>query len=752
MTGRKTKLFNSRTIRTETADPALKDGVLRVPDFLAAREFEIRALEQSQLNTKHAASTRVFQALPRTLRRRTASHNVKRIPKRLRARALREMRSSAGPNLAKNEAKTVGLGKPPKRITGRERYRMKLAKRLLRVAAKIKAALGVPAPGEGTVRAQIKTLNAQLRAAKPTTNNKLAAVDLSGNDKLASRPIGGRYAKRQRQFVWVPNHVWHAKRFHMMKRWGYQIPLLPNQKCFRATTRAAKHAAIASDTSYYSELVVHCPTEAQVKAFLNEYTRYSVQLPPWLLGGQKVYNGWVYVDGQRRCPGTVFTGPSPNKNDSLTSVYVRVHPVVYEEVFSSVAKWAQSHKEASVAPSVDDCRYALGSLELRGPLALPSLGKILHMDASPAWQCAAHTQDNSVFPPGTLFTFMAKDPRYWKQPVEPPRGQALLSAVLSGEARTVDPAAAQALLTPRGRTLSYRDMYTNKQLGREFLRRLPASRHVHGHSQLPLAVYKQANGAWCVVAPWHWVKPLWTMLVRVHSVKTGGLRQHHQVNFEHGIPTFPHDYVFTPEGFAELQLVARATAAARNKLPRSKQAPVLSTEGVLGPCADWTFLKKFRFGLLLCGTEPAQPFGEFDAIKRRVLRNTDDLALAAAAAVPDGTVPVAEFRSADPVHQSIVAGTYKPDATQFPPLPVLVVYLSLDRGWVRDHARIYEKVPEPKLEHLIGYVTSGAFNMHLGHASGLGLVAATHRLETKVLVRNVGCTTFMPATMHIQKT
>ena len=41
--------------------------------------------------SKTALTSRAFQQVPRALRRRTASHNVKRVPRRLRARAKREV-------------------------------------------------------------------------------------------------------------------------------------------------------------------------------------------------------------------------------------------------------------------------------------------------------------------------------------------------------------------------------------------------------------------------------------------------------------------------------------------------------------------------------------------------------------------------------------------------------------------------------------------------------------------------------------
>ena len=49
----------------------------------------------SMSDSKNVLSTRAFQQVPKDLRRRTASHNVKRVPKRLRARAAKEVRSSS---------------------------------------------------------------------------------------------------------------------------------------------------------------------------------------------------------------------------------------------------------------------------------------------------------------------------------------------------------------------------------------------------------------------------------------------------------------------------------------------------------------------------------------------------------------------------------------------------------------------------------------------------------------------------------
>lgn len=94
---KRVKTSSARTILAQTSDKALnKNGDLDVSAFVKAREFEIKAMGSSMRASKNSLSTRAFQQVPKDLRRRTASHNVKRVPRRLRTRAAREVRQPRG--------------------------------------------------------------------------------------------------------------------------------------------------------------------------------------------------------------------------------------------------------------------------------------------------------------------------------------------------------------------------------------------------------------------------------------------------------------------------------------------------------------------------------------------------------------------------------------------------------------------------------------------------------------------------------
>lgn len=63
---------------------------INVYNFAQARADELRAMLKT--TGSRSEGKRVFQSLPRHMRRRAMSHNVKRLPRRLREAAAREVR------------------------------------------------------------------------------------------------------------------------------------------------------------------------------------------------------------------------------------------------------------------------------------------------------------------------------------------------------------------------------------------------------------------------------------------------------------------------------------------------------------------------------------------------------------------------------------------------------------------------------------------------------------------------------------
>lgn len=624
-----------------------------------------------------------------------------------------------------------------------------MEKKLLRLASRIKEKFKVPELHGNNVKSRINNLNEQLNGALkgqgPRLNNAVGAFDMSEVGKLATKPRGSvRYSNRQKEFTWCPTHVWHAKRFHMMKRWGYQIPFSPNQKCFRSTSRAAKQATLAYDTSYYGLVVVEAGSKENIIDFITTFTKYN-DVPSWLVAGTKAYNGWFYIDSEKRALGSAVTDLTAN------SIMVRLHPAVYADIFKAVVVWAEKRDSAI---RVIDCRFAIGSISLYGPTALQSLAKVLHLEGKrplcDSWALVSKAVDSGLYSPGTTFAVFAKDPRFWKHPVKPPAGKGNPAHFVQKGDTAIDPVARSLLFSKQGRTDSYENMWSLKRLGKEFAARDPSSPKVAGSSKFPLVIHKLANLEWCVSVPWFWVQPLFSMLRQVTGLKVAGSRQQHQVNFERGIPTFPHDYPFTKEGYEHNLMELAAIEAKRAKLPRAKKAPIRCEE-YLAPGADWYFLQKLTFGKHFVANKPSKPFGEFHENTDRQLDTLRDLQLVIESNRALAGKPVlTPFTKLNEVHRLFAEGLFVPSKEKYIELPVIQVKLEVSgKGAVKDNARVYwcdlSISLENHIEHLVGFVTSGAFNFLHGGPTAVATVSARCRTESKLYVRNIGCSTFMAA-------
>ncbi|KFZ61506.1 Ribonucleases P/MRP protein subunit POP1, partial [Antrostomus carolinensis] len=142
---------------------------ITVSTFAQARAAEISAMLKAV--AQKSSNSLVFQTLPRHMRRRAMSHNIKRLPRRLQ-------------EIAKKEKKE-----------------------------------------------QSKT---KCRKARRRHINLVA-----------------EFNRRQRKNIWLETHIWHAKRFHMVKKWGYSLGDSPTEKSYRACYRAMTKHCLLQDLSYY---------------------------------------------------------------------------------------------------------------------------------------------------------------------------------------------------------------------------------------------------------------------------------------------------------------------------------------------------------------------------------------------------------------------------------------------------------------------------------------------------------------------
>lgn len=602
---KRAKVFDARSVRTQPSDAALNHGELDLQAFLNAREFEIRAMTDGMRKSKAVNNRRAFQLVPRAMRRRTASHNVKKLPKRLRPRARREQVDDKTPTVEARRRK-------PK--TTRARIRLEAARRLGVVAekrrkrrlrdAKEKAKdLGEDAADgkKGEVSAAIKQL-IDTRPARPKIRRNML------NDPLKPK---AKFRKRQIDKTWLPTHMWHAKRATMTPPteplWRFAIPLTPTEKVYRPTHRASTvKGALVWDMSYMSTIALcgHAPgIERTLRSLgMSHASLWDDRGKTWR-EGRRQWSGVLskqHGDARRHIgPATILWNPgqTPPRTSEGTAtrteqadrqVYIRVHPACFLELFEILVKLI---KRETPRLYVEDLRFEIGSIEVTGPGAVEALLGTIRPYHQKEDTREAHaelfrslttTATAAALPPDAVLGFSTQDPRlcYPPQTVREPTPANNPSAETGSLTNT---APAPFLLFDRDARFRASHYPSQKALNRRKGTVAPGKslQVTKADPPFPLIIFSSrtkasAQTTWTVLTPWKCILPLWYSIVH-YPLSTGGnprvsgLNELRQISFERGQSWFPGDFPGTDAG-AEWELEQRQKRKANwEKRPKSKR-------------------------------------------------------------------------------------------------------------------------------------------------------------------------------------
>ncbi|KAK9443028.1 Ribonucleases P/MRP protein subunit [Metarhizium brunneum] len=594
---KRAKTHSARHIPAQPADAALKDGELDLPAFVAAREFEIRSLEQSMATSQAVSSTRAFQQVPRGLRRRTASHNPKRVPRRLRARARREMEDDNTPLVESRKRK-------PK--TTRARIRAESAKRQGVLAARKRKRL---LKKEESAQSEGKSLPTEAeRLARRQPKPKIRRNQLNS----PSTPPA-RFRKRQINKTWLPTHKWHAKRAHMTDPknplWRFAIPLTPTEKIYRPTHRAqGERGTMVWDMSYMSTIGVYGSPDGIEKTLKSvgvmQESCWNDKGTKWRMG-LKAWSGCISrpQDGLNRvmCPATIIWNPEPvaaenaaNGSQAKRQLYIRVNPAAFLEVFAELVRLS---KMKGSGVFVEDLRFEIGSIELTGPASTEALLSTMTPYSTEERPKNKHASlfrslkgltNPASLPANSVLGFSIQDPRLRHPPrkmefSDDPEAECKLLEILA------DWPAEEQLepykLFDRTSRFQATCLPSQKTINRRRGAISPGSFLKPGQIDPPIPIIllashsptsTQAQGTWVVLMPWKCVLPLWYSMVHCPLVsgmnpRFGGLNETMQVAFERGLSWFPTDFMGTDSG-AEWELEERQKRqGAYDRRPKSKR-------------------------------------------------------------------------------------------------------------------------------------------------------------------------------------
>ncbi|KAH9875126.1 hypothetical protein J1614_004615 [Plenodomus biglobosus] len=584
--------YNIAAAPTRNAYP---NGEVNVKNFLKTHEHEIKSLEQAIKAAKHGLTRRAFQDVPRELRRRTASHNPQRVPKRLRARSKQEAKEDNTPITRGTSGSGTGKGKVRfLRKEGREKSRQIWEER----AKRRKVGSSSEAPGKAESTEQPKPATGAQKPNARSGNRRIFTA-------LATPPTPpSRFRKRQKGKTWLPTHVWHSKRARMTDPkdplWGFAIPLQPVVKAYRLTHRAAtQRGAVAWDTSYMSTLGLEGAV-ASIICLLKSlhFATGSLEDPwqdrgrakKWMLGTRS-WEGWICereAMPPRKIAQVTVIWCVPDSQIPKRKIFIRVHPAAFLAVWNEVIRTAKVQKPCV---SVQDLRFEIGSIEITGPAAAETLTSILDPTAvsgavntsQALWTRLAPITDAASLPSGALLTFDISDPRLRDPPSTSTRmaDQGSLDALTEILASWPIDATqtAPSIFDRDARMAAARSMPSQKSINR---RKSECTLGDHPEArpsdpQIPTLIYvSRTSKTWTVLLPWKSVLPVWRSIMRYPittggNPRFGGIKERRQVNFERSLPYFPFDCPGTDAGWA-WELRERATRKHEwTKRPKGKR-------------------------------------------------------------------------------------------------------------------------------------------------------------------------------------
>ncbi|KAJ2459110.1 Ribonucleases P/MRP protein subunit pop1 [Coemansia sp. RSA 2424] len=596
---------------------------LDVTGFVEARSFEINALQRSLDSAKAAGNARAFQTLPRHLRRRAASHNVKRVPVRLREKALSEMQKSA------QSSKTLG--------------------------------------GSG-----------KLTNAKKNNRYKRRRA-WSVREEYELRQTGKRWLETH---VWHAKRMHMRERWGAMvadspnersHRAAYRAAM---EKTYAQDVSYYRTVEIAGQADAIARLVgcLVAPEELTIAAAC-----YA--------GGSRMAPLTLYRAGRYPLaalgPASALWKPAIEGEPRV--LWIRVHPCIADAVLAELAGARASMPEPPVRQlRIDDISCDIVSFELLGNQSTQMLHAVLSHAVAPdacgssVLQAIRALPSPATLPESVVVALRIHDPRL-RFPFK--LGQEKEAA--EGEARQLEellrrwPAGAAALPGAGDDGI-----WDRASCARDVARRpSEASLNARRHAQLipgaklspdpsvdvtvPLLLVRTGPEAmlgsrvartgaqlvdnlahgWTLLAPKGWGMPLWLAL-SFAGARAQGLQERHHVGFEAGLPTFPANWPGTGAYDSWAGAIAAEEYARWSRRPPGKRANYLEM-GVDSP-----FMSPFHRLLGLASEPGAYPEVTASDLQCRMTRIRKISASKKAAALAakgdgdgDGDVDMAELES-----------------------------------------------------------------------------------------------------------
>ncbi len=599
-------LLDSRRPGDDAAKRQEQASSLDLPSFLNAVHNQISDLHITIKSSHDGHVEKAFQRVPRSMRRRTASHNARRLPRRLRNQARRGQAADKTPSVAEGLAKRK-ISRPA------SAWVYENTKKRIRLQQEQKLA------------AQNDDENGNLEADGGGVDTEPGDGDNDDNDDNTGLGDHATAAVPRLPLpidnLRLPTHQWHAKRAHMDNPgflWNTIVAKTPANKTYRMSLRASglkPGMCICWDTSYKATIYLK-GTSAQLCGALASVVEPHLLTPSLTKGGccvdAKLPRSFGYQQhsqastgrgaalGELGGPGncgavTLFFNPTTGDAaaaDVPREVFLRLHPAVFSHVWT-VLNRTIAHDNLDVR--IRDFRLEVGSIEVTGSEAARTMASTIYPYATDGSSMGAigkeflklRTIDVGALPlgSGAMLAFDIQDPRLdepagsgttaasatemvfgaapgarshsmlqaWPDTKER-RPSGLFHTMLRHAASKQVP---QSVLDKRRGKLAHGE----KLLANHNCKPIPVIFAAAGSSSIPASADPRASSnsssdsqTWILLAPRSCIDKIWLCL-HVQCLSSGmrpmcaGLDEEHHMALERGRPWFPPDFPGTPTGW-----------------------------------------------------------------------------------------------------------------------------------------------------------------------------------------------------------
>ncbi|KAF3336244.1 ribonucleases P/MRP protein subunit POP1 [Carex littledalei] len=428
----------------------------------------------------------------------------------------------------------------------------------------------------------------QNREKKKVCRRERRRRELTSNPELGF-VVAGDGTKRLR------THVWHAKRFQMVKRWGFYLPLgiQGRGRGSRAVLKLLQNGTLIHDASYYLPIQLEGPQDCLVSVLkmvlipsppgISEMP--SVQLSHKVLQGACYQDAMLYhMDSSasrliapvkymwhHMRSEIVECKNSSNNESGILSVWklwIWVHAAAFHEGYNALraaCEKQQLHANGATVSCVSQ-EGRIARLDIMGAKASQLMNKILCPVTISDKACLtseAQKQFNmdqiEKLPPGAILTLRVKDPRLLSSDLNlefdevPVNLDSLDSCKLYDNTELwdshckMDPPVLESILCTEKNKKRLNTLFL-KPTNQEML----AGQQKDGSSRSCTVILLRHSLGWSIILPLSWVKPFWLSMVS-NGAHVIGLRERRWVAWKNKVPCFPYDF---PDSEAYKSLLA----------------------------------------------------------------------------------------------------------------------------------------------------------------------------------------------------